>query len=284
MVSLSGTGVGRAISSARACKAQEARGRRAAGCAIRRPQAGIPRWHGACKGSAPSREPAMNRILLSSAIAVVAVIACAFALGGCHDGDGPRATAHQGRNDGPLAGRRVAILATEGFERSELLKPRAALDEAGAATVVVSPKSGSIRSWDTSDWGDAVSVDVALGAAKASDYDALLLPGGVINPDKLRLDPQAIAFVRAFVDAGKPIAAICHGPWTLVDAGGAKGRKMTSWPSLRADLINAGATWMDQPVVQDGVLVTSRKPDDIPQFNAAMISAFGGAPKQASTR
>jgi protease I len=226
----------------------------------------------------------MKRTLISSLTAIVAVIACAVALGGCHGGDGPRAAAHQGRNEGPLAGRRVAILATEGFERAELLEPRHALDEAGAATAVVSPQSGSIRSWDKTDWSDSVAVDVKLDAAKATDYDALLLPGGVINPDKLRLDPQAIAFVRAFVDAGKPIAAICHGPWTLIDAGGAKGKKMTSWPSLRADLINAGATWMDQPVVQDGMLVTSRKPDDIPQFNSAMISAFGGAPKQASTR
>jgi len=220
----------------------------------------------------------MNRILLSSAIAVVAVIACAFALGGCHDGDGPRATAHQGRNDGPLAGRRVAILATEGFERSELLKPRAALDEAGAATAVVSPKSGSIRSWDSSDWGDAVAVDVALGTAKASDYDALLLPGGVINPDKLRLDPQAISFVRAFVDAGKPIAAICHGPWLLVEADLLRGRTATGWLSIRTDLKNAGAKVVDDAVVVDGNIITSRMPDDVEPFTDALIGLIENAP------
>jgi len=173
-----------------------------------------------------------------------------------------------------LAGKSVAILATDGFEESELRKPREALDQAGAKTVVVSQRSGDIRGWSMRDWGDSVHADATLDQADPADFDALMLPGGVINPDRLRMDPRAVAFVKAFVDANKPIAAICHGPWTLINAGGVKGRRMTSWPSLEADLSNAGAHWVDEPCVTDGSLVTSRKPDDIPAFNEAMIALF----------
>jgi protease I len=175
---------------------------------------------------------------------------------------------------GPLAGKRVAILVDQGFEESELTEPREVLDEAGAITEVVSPQSGRVRAWDQTDWGTRVRVDTPLGGADAAAYDALLLPGGVINPDRLRMNPQAVAFVRAFVVAGKPIAAICHGPWTLIEANGVRERRMTSWPSLKNDLLNAGADWVDASVVRDGTLVTSRKPDDIPEFNRAMIDMF----------
>jgi protease I len=174
-----------------------------------------------------------------------------------------------------LRGLKVAILATDGFEQSELTRPRRALDEAGAKTTVVSPKDGEIRGWNHKDWGDACQVDLALADARAGDFDALLLPGGVMSPDALRLEPAAIAFVKAFFDAGKPVAAICHGPWTIIDAGAARGRRMTSWPSLKTDLKNAGAAWVDGEAVVDGNLVTSRKPDDIPAFNAAMLTLFG---------
>ncbi|WP_443751111.1 type 1 glutamine amidotransferase domain-containing protein [Asticcacaulis solisilvae] len=169
---------------------------------------------------------------------------------------------------------RVAILATDGFEESELRKPREALDQAGAKTTVVSQRSGDIRGWSMRDWGDTVRADATLDQADPADFDALMLPGGVINPDRLRIDPRAVAFVKAFVDANKPIAAICHGPWTLINAGGVKGRRMTSWASLEADLANAGAHWVDEPCVTDGNLVTSRRPDDIPAFNDAMIALF----------
>lgn len=172
---------------------------------------------------------------------------------------------------------RVAILATDGFEQDELEKPRQALDAAGAITSVVSPKGDQIRGWKHTDWGNPVTVDVPLEQARVQDFDALLLPGGVINPDKLRMNDQAVAFVKAFFDAGKPVAAICHGPWTIINAGYARGRKMTSWPSLEADLRNAGAQWVDQECVVDGNLVTSRKPDDIPAFNTAMIDLFAQA-------
>ncbi|MGZ3298140.1 MAG: type 1 glutamine amidotransferase domain-containing protein, partial [Asticcacaulis sp.] len=165
----------------------------------------------------------------------------------------------------------IAILATDGFEQAELNEPRRALDEAGADTKVVSPKPGRIRGWSHTDWGDPVDVDITLDEADPGDYDALLLPGGVFNPDKLRMNDKAVAFVKAFFDAGKPVAAICHGPWTIINAGAARGRRMTSWPSLEADLKNAGANWVDEECVVDGNLVTSRKPDDIPAFNRAMI-------------
>ncbi len=173
-----------------------------------------------------------------------------------------------------LDGLKIAILVTDGFEQVELIEPRKALEAEGANTQIVSPKTGTVRGWKTKDWGDELPVDVGLGSAKPEDFDALLLPGGVMNPDKLRLEPKAIAFVKHFVDTAKPIAAICHGPWTLIDAGGVKGRRMTSWPSLQTDLKNAGANWSDKEVVEDHNLVTSRKPDDIPAFNRAAIALF----------
>jgi protease I len=176
-----------------------------------------------------------------------------------------------------LKGLRVAILATDGFEQDELMQPRQALDEAGAKTQVVAPKEGKIRGWKFTEWGNEVAVDRKLDDARPEEFDALLLPGGVINPDKLRIIPQAVAFVKAFFDAHKPVAAICHGPWTVIEAGAAKGRRMTSWPSLKTDLTNAGAHWVDEPAVRDENLVTSRKPDDIPAFNRAMIELFGQA-------
>jgi len=173
-----------------------------------------------------------------------------------------------------LQGIKVAILATDGFEQVELLKPREALQQAGAETRVVSPKDDRIKGWDFTDWGDEVSVDLPLNSARAEDFDALLLPGGVINPDKLRMEPKAVAFVKAFFDEGKPVAAICHGPWSVIEAGAARGRKIASWPSLKTDVRNAGAEWVDKEAVVDGNLVTARKPDDIPAFNRAMIELF----------
>ncbi len=176
-----------------------------------------------------------------------------------------------------LQGKKVAILVTDGFEQVELTEPRKALDQAGARTELVSPAQGQVKGWNHTEWGDKIPVDVPLQQARPESYDALLLPGGVMNPDHLRMDPDAVRFVKSFVDAGKPIAAICHGPWTLIEAGGVKGRKMTSWPSLQTDLRNAGAHWVDQKVVHDGNLVTSRKPDDIPAFNQEMIGLFAQA-------
>ncbi|GAB6197493.1 type 1 glutamine amidotransferase domain-containing protein [Lysobacter xanthus] len=170
--------------------------------------------------------------------------------------------------------KRIAILATDGFEQSELTGPLDGLRQAGFRVDVVSPKGGEIRGWSGKDWGDTVPVDVELAQAKPDDYDALVLPGGVINPDQLRVQPAAVDFVRAFDGAGKPLAAICHGPWLLVEAGAAKGRRVTSWPSVRTDLQNAGATWSDEAVVRDGHLITSRKPDDIPDFTRAVIDAL----------
>jgi len=173
-----------------------------------------------------------------------------------------------------LDGMKVAILVADGFEQVELTEPRKALDGAGAHTQIVSPADGRVRGWKHHDPADSFEVDVPLKSANPDDFDALLLPGGVVNPDTLRIDEKAVAFVRAFVEAGKPIAAICHGPWTLIDAGGVKGRKLTSWPSLRADLQNAGAQWSDTEVVVDHTLVTSRKPDDLPAFNREMTKLF----------
>lgn len=172
-----------------------------------------------------------------------------------------------------LKNKRVAILSENGFEQSELIEPKKALEQAGATVEIVSPQA-KITGWQNKNWGDEISVDRKLDEAKPDQYDALLLPGGVMNPDKLRINERAIQFIRHFVDAGKPIAAICHGPWPLIDAGAVKGRKVTSWPSLRTDLTNAGAQWVDQEVVTDRGLVTSRKPDDIPAFNRKMIEEF----------
>jgi protease I len=177
-------------------------------------------------------------------------------------------------SDSKLAGRKVAVLATDGFEQSELEKPVEALKAAGARVEVVSPKPGQIQGWEHQDKGRAVAVDRDLASAQPADYDAIVLPGGVMNPDALRLEPKAIDFIRHFVTEKKPVAAICHGPWTLINAGGVEGREMTSWPSLEADLKNAGANWVDREVVVDHGLVTSRKPDDLPAFCAKMIEEF----------
>jgi protease I len=173
-----------------------------------------------------------------------------------------------------LQGKKIAILVADGFEQVELTEPKKALEAAGAKTEIVSPADGKVKGWNHTEWGDKLGVDVPLQQAKADSYDALLLPGGVMSPDKLRMDPAAVRFVKSFVDAGKPIAAICHGPWTLIEAGAVRGRKLTSWPSLQSDLKNAGADWVDQQVVADGNLVTSRKPDDIPAFNREMVKLF----------
>jgi protease I len=182
-----------------------------------------------------------------------------------------------GRNEmatSTLQGLRVAILATDGFEQAELLEPKLALEKAGAATFVVAPSENKIKAWNVKEWGVDVPVDIPLKKAKADDFHALLLPGGVMNPDHLRMNQNAVQFVKNFVDSGKPVAAICHGPWTLVEAGAVRGRTMTSWPSLKTDLNNAGANWVDQEVVCDGKLVTSRKPDDLPAFDREMVRVF----------
>jgi deglycase len=173
-----------------------------------------------------------------------------------------------------LKGKKIAILIADGFEQVELTEPRKALQDAGADTKVVSPADGRVKGWDHKDWGNEVSVDIALKSAKADDFDALLLPGGVMNPDHLRMDRDAIRFVRDFFDSGKPVAAICHGPWSLVEADVLRGRTLTSWPSLKTDIRNAGGNWVDEEVVNNRGLVTSRKPEDIPAFNREMISLF----------
>ena len=170
--------------------------------------------------------------------------------------------------------KRVMILATEGFEQSELEQPRAILEDEGVTVMVVSPQSGSIRGWKDNDWGRAVTVDLPLEEAESADFDALMLPGGQINPDLLRLEPAAIAMVRSFCDEGKPVAAICHAPWLLAEAGVLKGRTVTGWPSIRTDLRNAGAEVLDREVVVDGNLITSRKPDDIEAFTQALVAAL----------
>jgi len=173
-----------------------------------------------------------------------------------------------------LSGKRVAILVENGFEQVELTEPRDALDEAGAQTQIVSPVEGQVKGWRHTEWGDSFKVDLPLQNARPEEFDALLLPGGVMNPDKLRMNPQAVQFVKAFFDARKPVAAICHGPWTLVEADVVRGRTVTSWPSLKTDIRNAGGHWVDQEVVTDNGLVTSRKPDDIPAFNRKMVEEF----------
>jgi len=189
-----------------------------------------------------------------------------------------------------LNGKRVAILVTNGFEQVELTGPKEALEAAGAETEIVSPAEKKVRGWEGEemDWGSKFKVEVPLAEANARNYDALLLPGGVMNPDKLRIEPQAIEFIRQFVNSGKPIGAICHGPWTLIEAGAVKGKRMTSYPSIKSDLINAGANWVDEEVVVDNGIVTSRKPSDIPAFNRKLIEEIGegihprqGSPQQA---
>ncbi len=181
-----------------------------------------------------------------------------------------------------LNGIKVAILATDGFEQSELLEPRRALNEAGAKTEIVSLKTGEIKGWNHKDWGQSVAVDKTVDSADAKNFDALLLPGGVMNPDNLRMNPKAVAFVKAFFAAKKPVAAICHGPWTVIEAGAAKGRTLTSWPSLKTDVENAGGTWVDQETAVDGNLVTSRNPKDIPAFNREIVKLFATAHLRAA--
>lgn len=182
----------------------------------------------------------------------------------------------------PLQGKQVAILVTNGFEQEELTRPRQALIEAGAETYIVSPAGKKVRGWDHTDWGNDFRVDDQLKDAQASKYDALLLPGGVMNPDSLRRNGQAQEFVRHFFAAGKSVAAICHAPWMLVDSGLAVGRRLTSYYSIQTDLKNAGAEWVDEEVVVDDRLITSRSPDDIPAFNQAIVTAFAAEPKRAS--
>jgi protease I len=180
-----------------------------------------------------------------------------------------------------MKGKRVAILVTDGFEQVEMTSPRKALDDAGALTTLISPKESEVQGWNHQIKGEKFRVEEELKSADANDYDALLLPGGVANPDQLRTIPEAVEFVRSFFKAHKPVAAICHGPWLLVEAGVVRGYKMTSWPSLKTDLINAGAKWVDSAVVVDRGLVTSRKPDDLPVFNQKMIEEFSHQPVHA---
>ncbi len=173
-----------------------------------------------------------------------------------------------------LTGKKVAILVTNGFEQVELTDPRTALEKAGATAQIVSPEKRHVKAWKHTDWGDTFDVDVVLAKATPEDYDALVLPGGVLNPDTLRIDEDAVRFIKHFVDSGKPIAAICHGPWTLIEAGGVAGRTMTSYSSIKSDLKNAGAHWVDEPVVVDRGLVTSRNPGDLKAFNTKMLEEF----------
>ncbi len=165
-----------------------------------------------------------------------------------------------------LEGKKVAILATNGFEQSELVEPKKAVENAGATAHIVSPEDKEIKGWDENDWGKSFTVDVKLSEARAEDYNALILPGGVMNPDKLRTDEKALEFIRSFFKQKKPVAAICHGPWSLINAEVVEGREMTSYPTIRKDLENAGAKWTDEEVVVDNGLVTSRDPNDLPAF------------------
>lgn len=176
--------------------------------------------------------------------------------------------------DKKLNGIKVAILATDGFEQSELFEPKKALENAGADVKIVSLKSGEIKGWNEKDWGDKIAVDLTVDEADANDFDALQLPGGVMNPDKLRMNEKAVSFVKAFFEEGKPVGAICHAAWTLIEADVVKGKTVTSWASLKTDLENAGAKWVDEEVVADNGLVTSRNPNDIPAFNEKIIEEF----------
>jgi len=178
---------------------------------------------------------------------------------------------------------RALILATDGFEQSELLGPRDNLEEAGIDTTIASLEDGEIRGWDQKDWGKSVKVDLTVGEVEVGDYDALVLPGGQINPDVLRMNDDAVALVRRFADAGKTVAAICHAPWLLAEAGLIDGKTVTSWPSIRTDLKNAGANVVDQEVAEDGIFITSRNPDDIPAFSKAIIARLqDGQERQAA--
>jgi protease I len=168
----------------------------------------------------------------------------------------------------------IAILLTDGFEQVEMTEPRQAYHDAGASTYLISPGGEQVQGWNHFDKADHFQVDVPLDKANPEDYDALLLPGGVANPDQLRTNETAVKFIKAFFEAGKPIAAICHGPWTLIEADAVKGREITSWPSLKTDLTNAGANWVDKEVVVDGNLITSRNPNDIPGFIKVTIALF----------
>jgi protease I len=173
-----------------------------------------------------------------------------------------------------LAGKKIAILATDGFEQVELTEPKKNLEAVGAKVTVLSLKMGEIKGWAKTEWGDKVKVDGLVKDAKPSDFDALVLPGGQMNPDVLRMDSSAVTFVRTFVESGKTVAAICHAPWLLIEADVVRGKTMTSWPSVHTDLKNAGAHWVDEPVIVDGNLITSRKPDDIPAFSQAIVEAL----------
>ncbi len=175
-----------------------------------------------------------------------------------------------------LKGKRIAILATQGVEQIELTSPLKALRKAGAEVDLISPASGKIKAWNTVKWGDSFKVDVALAKAHSADYDALHLPGGVMNPDYLRQSETAVEFVRSFFESGRPVSAICHAPWILIEAGVVRGRRLTSWPSLKTDLRNAGAEWMDEEVLEDRGLVTSRGPQDLPAFNKRIVVLFAG--------
>jgi protease I len=176
-----------------------------------------------------------------------------------------------------IKGKKIAILATDGYEQVELTDPKKNLEQAGATVDVISIKKGQIKGWDKTDWGKSVKVDHLVSEVKPSDYDGLVLPGGQINPDKLRTDQGAVSFIREFVESGKPVAAICHGPWGLIEADVVKGKTVTSWPSVHTDLKNAGANWVDREVVQDGNLITSRKPEDIPAFSNKLIESLAKA-------
>jgi len=176
-----------------------------------------------------------------------------------------------------LKGLKVAILITDGFEEVEMVKPRQALIDVGANVSIISPKSSRVRAWAMTEWGKDYPVDLPLDEAQPENFQALVLPGGVMNPDKLRMEPKAVEFVKTFFADNKPVAVICHGPWTVIEAEAAEGKQITSWPSLKTDLENAGAKWVDKEVVVDGNLVSSRKPDDIPAFNREMIKLFGRA-------
>jgi protease I len=183
-----------------------------------------------------------------------------------------------------LTGKRIAILAARGFEESELVEPRSKLAAAGATVHVISLKHGEIRGWKAGNWSAHVSPDKTIDEVTVDDYDALVIPGGQINPDLLRADPRAVAFVRAFAQSGKPVGAICHGPWLLIEAGLVRGRRATSYHSIRTDMKNAGAEWIDEAAVVDGNLITSRRPDDLPVFIDTVAELVATAPEQRKAK